>query len=133
MLGEQIGEGRGKRTARRVLATQPQFNVEVSFEDSSKLLGVEGMNIGTYTSMNKPDGSLDGAGQGIFATADGDFVTWKGIGVGRFLAGGVVSYRGALSYSTASAKLARLNSIAGVFEFEVDAAGNTQTKIWEWK
>jgi hypothetical protein len=102
MLGEQIGEGRGKRTARRVLETDPQFSVEVSFEDTSKMLGVDGMNIGTYTSGNKPDGSLYGEGKGVFATMDGDIVTWKGIGIGRLLAGGAVSYRGCLSYSTAS-------------------------------
>jgi len=43
-----------------------------------------------------------------FATLDGDIVTWKGLGVGRFQAG-------------------------GVFEFEVDANGTTSSKIWEWK
>jgi hypothetical protein len=133
MLGEQIGEASGKRTARRVVSTEPRFSVEVSFEDAQKLLGVDGMNIGTYTSGNKPDGSLYGEGQGVFATMDGDIVTWKGIGIGRLQAGGAVSYRGCLSYNTASAKLARLNSIAGVFEFDVDANGNTRSKIWEWK
>src|SRR5215813_8342578 len=132
MLGEQIATGQGKRTSRRIIATNP-LNVEVSFEDVTKMLGVDGMNIGTYTSTPKPDGSLDGEGQGAFATLDGEIVTWKGIGVGRFGAAGAVSYRGTLSYSTTSAKLARLNGIAGVFEFEVDAAGNTTSKIWEWK
>jgi len=43
-----------------------------------------------------------------------------------------VSYRGCLIYSTTSAKLARLNTLAGVFEFEVDAEGNTHSKIWAW-
>jgi hypothetical protein len=132
MLGEQIATGQGKRTSRRIIGTSP-LNVEVSFEDASKMLGVDGMNIGTYTSTPKPDGSLDGYGQGAFATLEGEIVTWKGIGVGRFGAAGAVSYRGTLSYSTTSAKLARLNGIAGVFEFEVDAAGNTSSKIWEWK
>jgi hypothetical protein len=46
---------------------------------------------------------------------------------------GAVSYRGAIYYSTASPKLARLNRIAVVFEYEVDANGNTHTKSWEWK
>ena len=67
MLGEQIGEGRGKRTARRVVCTEPIFKVEVSFEDMTKLLGVDGMNIGTYLSWPKPDGSLHGEGEGVFA------------------------------------------------------------------
>jgi hypothetical protein len=133
MLGEKIGEGRGKRTGRRVVATSPQFKIEVSFEDRSTMLGIEGMNIGTYTSSPKPDGSLDGYGEGVFATLEGEFVTWKGIGVGHFLAAGAVHYAGTLSYSTSSPKLTRLNSIAGVFEFDVDADGNTHSLIWEWK
>jgi hypothetical protein len=133
MLGEQIGSGQGKRTARRVTAVEPVFKVEVSFEDTSKILGVEGMNIGTYTSSPRSDGTLYGEGQGVFATLDGQTVTWKGIGTGVLKPGGAVSYRGCLTYSTTSPKLARLNAIAGVFEFDSDAAGNTVTKTWEWK
>ena len=133
MLGEQIGEGQGKRTARRVVCTEPQFKVEVSFEDMTRLLGIDGINIGTYVSWPKADGSLHGEGEGVFATAEGDMVTWKGIGVGRFGSGGAVSYRGALSYSTRSPRLAKLNAVAGVFEFEVDTNGNVRSKIWEWK
>jgi hypothetical protein len=34
------------------------FNVEVSFEDSTKLLEADGVDIGTYESTSKPDGSL---------------------------------------------------------------------------
>ncbi len=133
MLGEQFEEGRGKRTGRRVICTEPTFKVEVSFEENTKLLGVEGMNIGTYVSSTKPDGSLYGEGEGVFASMDGEIVTWKGMGVGRLGAGGAVSYRGCLSYSTTSSKLARVNTIAGVFEFEVDPNGNTVSKTWEWK
>src|SRR5687767_4472927 len=127
MLGEKIGEGRGKRTARRVVCTEPNFKVEVSFEDVTTLLGVEGVTIATYVSSNKPDGSLHGEGEGVWATRDGETVTWKGSGVGRFKDGGAVSYRGCVSYKTTSSKLARLNTIAGAFEFDVDAAGNTHS------
>lgn len=132
MLSEQIYTGQGKRTARRVLGTQP-FTVEVSFEDKGNLLGLEGANIGTYTSSPRPDGTLAGEGQGIFASADGEVVTWKGIGTGKLKPGGAVSYRGALTFSATSQRLSRLNLIAGVFEFDVDEAGNTATQIWEWK
>lgn len=132
MLSEQIYTGQGKRTARRVLDTQP-FTVEVSFEDKGKLLGLEGANIGTYTSSPRSDGTLAGEGQGIFACADGEVITWKGIGTGRLKAGGAVSYRGALTFNATSQRLSRLNTIAGVFEFDVDEAGNTTTQIWEWK
>jgi len=133
MIGEVIAEGKGARTGRRILATEPQFSVEVSFEEATKLLGADGMNIGTYSSSNKPDGSLYGQGEGVFATMDGEFVTWHGMGVGRFQAGGAVSYRGSLSYRTTSAKLARINAMAGVFEFEVAPDGTTKSTVWEWK
>lgn len=132
MLGEQIGESRGKRGARKVVSVDGGFTVEVSFESTGKVLGHDTNEIGTYCSSSRPDGSLYGEGQGVIITAEGDAATWKGSGVGKFVAGGV-SYRGAIYYTSASPKFARLNSVAAVFEFEVDAAGNTHSKMWEWK
>lgn len=66
-------------------------------------------------------------------TADGEGTTWKGPGAGKFGPAGSVSDRGILYYRTTSQKLARLNNMCGVFEYEMDPAGNTSTKIWEWK
>jgi len=90
-------------------------------------------NMGTYCSGTRPDGTLYGEGQGVIMTQDGEMATWKGQGVGRFQPAGAVTYRGAVYYSTASARLAQLNTVAVVFEFNVDANGNIQTKGWEWK
>ena len=132
MIGEQVGESKGKRLVRRVLASTPP-SVEVSFEDSGSMLGVATSGFGTYTSVIRPDGSLFGEGQGGMGTPEGDMITWKGTGVGKLMPGGAVSYRGMLFYQTASQKLARLNNMCGAFEYEVDAAGNTTSKIWEWK
>jgi hypothetical protein len=131
MSGEKLGEGNGQRGIRKVLSTQPAFKVEVSFEETGKLMGVEGMNMGTYTATTKPDGSLEGIGEGVFATLDGEFVTWRGMGVGRFVEAGAVHYTGMLSYSTTLAKLTKLNSITATFEFEVDAAGKTRSKVYD--
>ena len=134
MLGELISEATGRRTGRRVIdGPGGAPRVEVSFEDNGKLLGLDSNNIGTYWADVKADGTIYGEGQGIAVTKDGDMVSWKGVGTGVFRGGGAVGYRGSLHYTTSSPKLARLNSIAGVFEFEVDAAGNTHGKIWEWK
>ena len=133
MLGEQLGEARGKRTGRRVLSVDGGFKVEVAFEANGKMLGVDNMEIGTYWSESRPDGSLYGEGQGVVITNDGEVATWKGGGVGKFVGGGAVSYRGAIYYTTTSKKLARLNGGAAVFEFDVDPEGNTHAKIWEWK
>lgn len=132
MLGDQIGESNGKRIVRRILSTEPP-TAEVSFEDSGNMLGVATSGSGTYTSVIRPDGSIFGNGQGLIITADGESVLWKGSGLGKFGTGGAVSYRGMLFYQTASQKLARLNNTCGAFEFETDAAGNTNAKVWEWK
>jgi hypothetical protein len=133
MLGELIGELRGNRTGRRVLSTTPAFRVEVSVELSGQLLGIEVNHVATYWSEVRPDGTLYGEGEGVDVTKDGDIATWKGQGVGKFVGGGAVSYRGALYYSTTSPKLARLNTVAAVFEYDVDANGNAHAKLWEWK
>lgn len=132
MLGEQIGESTGKRIVRRALSTDPP-SVEVSFEDSGNMLGVATSGFGTYTSVIRPDGSIYGDGSGAMTTTDGDMIAWKGSGLGKFGQAGAVSYRGILYYRTPSQKLARLNNMCGVFEYEVDSAGNTSSKVWEWK
>jgi len=64
---------------------------------------------------------------------NGDLATWIGQGVGTIKKDGSVSYRGALYYQTSSPKWSRLNSIAGIFEYEVDAQGNARSEISEWK
>jgi hypothetical protein len=132
MIGAQIEEGRGKRTGRRVIATEPVMKVEVSVEETASFLGVEGLNIITYVSHTKPDGSLEGQGEGVFASLQGDIVTWKGMGVGRFGENGSIHYSGSLSFTTTAQKLAKLNGMCVVFEWEIDAQGNTHSKMWEF-
>jgi hypothetical protein len=131
MLGAQIAEGKGKRTGRRVIATKPMLEVEATVEELGTLLGIQGVNIITYRATIKPDGSLDGQGEGAFATPDGDIVTWRGIGVGRFVEGGAMQYCGSLSYTTTSQKFTKLNGVAGVFQWSIDAEGNTHSQIFE--
>ena len=132
MLGEQIGETKGRRLVRRVISIDPP-TAEVSFEDAGQMLGISTTGMGTYTSTVRPDGSIFGHGQGLNMTQDGETVVWSGDGVGKFGPGGSVSYRGMLFFQTASQKLARLNNACGAFEYEVDASGNTVAKMWEWK
>jgi hypothetical protein len=132
MLGELISESTGRRLLRRTLSVDPP-TVEVSFEESGKMIGVNINGFGTYSSVVRGDGSIYGEGQGVIMTQDGEMISWKGSGLGRFKEKGAVSYRGIIYYQTASPKLARLNSAPGVFEYEVDPEGKTQTKVWEWK
>jgi hypothetical protein len=132
MLGQQISETKGKRLVRRVLSVDPP-TAEVSFEDAGQVLGVPVNGMGTYTSVVRADGSIFGHGQGMNMTQDGESITWTGTGVGHFGPGGSVSYRGMLFFRTTSQKLAQLNNSCGAFEYDVDPAGNTISKVWEWK
>lgn len=132
MIGELVSETKGKRLVRRVLAVEPP-TAEVSFEDAGTVLGVATTGMGTYTSTIRADGSIIGHGQGMEMTAEGEAITWIGTGVGKFGPGGSVSYRGMLFFRTTSQKLARVNNLCGAFEYESDSAGNTSSKVWEWK
>jgi hypothetical protein len=114
-----------------VIATAPEARVEVSFEEKITVLGIEGMSIGTYVSAVRADGSVHGEGEGIYMTHEGESVTWKGLGVGRLSPDGSVAYAGSLSYNTTAPRLAKLNGISGIFQFEVDPEGNTRSKAWE--
>jgi hypothetical protein len=106
---------------------------EVSFEDTGKALGVSATDFGTYTSAVRPNGSICGEGQGGMITQDGEIIAWTGSGLGRFKEKGAVGYRGIIYFQTTSQKLARLNSVGGVFKYEVDPEGKTHTKVWGWE
>jgi hypothetical protein len=134
LLGEQIGEDRGKITARRVLRSDDGgLKVEVSMEGSGKFLGIDVMELTTYWSTVQPNGLLYGEGQGIFMTSHGESVQWTGVGRGRFTEQAGVSFRGSIFCQTTSEKLSRLNGVAVLFEHDSDRDGNVVTKYWEWK
>jgi hypothetical protein len=134
MQGDKIGEESGKVTSQRVLPNPGGGpKMETSFQASGTLLGTGHTTTGTYASIVRPDGTIYGEGQGIVMSKEGDMATWVGQGVGTIKKDGAVSYRGAIYYQTASAKWSRLNSVAAMFEYEVDAQGNTRAQLWEWK
>lgn len=117
--------------ARQTRAFHRPPTAKVSFEDSGTILRSRRRRHGTYTSVIGAEGSPHGEGQGIEMTADGEAATWTGTGVGKFGPGGSVSYRGMLLFRTTSQKLARLNNACVAFEYDVDAAGATVSKMWE--
>jgi hypothetical protein len=134
MLGEKIGEMSGKINLQRVLANPGGSpKMETSFEANGSLLGINVKETGTYCTVVRPDGTLYGEGQGVTMTKDGKMATWTGHGVGTTKKDGTASYRGALYYQTSPPRLSRLNKVALLFEYEVDAEGNTRSEFWEWK
>jgi len=134
MLGEKIGELSGKVTSQRVLPNPGGGpKMETSHQISGKLLGVEATETATYWSVVRPDGTLFGEGQGVAMGKDGDLATWIGQGVGTIGQAGAISFRGAVYYQSSSPKWLRLNSVAAIFEYEVDGQGNSRSQLWEWK
>lgn len=136
MLGEKLYDIQGKITGQRVLpgATPGDVQVEVSFQGTGAILGIDTIESGTYVASMKPSGVLAGEGQGLSLTKDGDAVCWHGTGIGKPTGKGMAaSWRGSIQYSTQSQKLSRLNTTAAVFEWDVDENGNTKGKSFEWR
>jgi hypothetical protein len=63
----------------------------------------------------------------------GEMATWTGQGVGTMLPSGGVSFRGAIYLYSTSPKWQRLNSVASLFEYEVDTDDNFKGTLTEWK
>jgi hypothetical protein len=134
MLGELLGQARGKVVSYRILSVDNgAATVEVSFRDSGTVVGVDYVEMGTYCSKPSPEGFLYGSGQGVLMSKAGGQATWIGHGIGKFKAAGGVSWRGALYFQSGTDDLARLNGVVSVFEYETDAEDNTTSSYWEWK
>jgi len=63
----------------------------------------------------------------------GALATWVGQGTGTIAADSSVEYRGAIYLYSTSDAWKRLNSVAPLFEYRVDADGNYNAEFWEWK
>jgi hypothetical protein len=121
-------------TVQRVLANPGGGpKIETSFQASGSILSVDIKDTGTYYTFVRPDGTQYGEGQGVMVTKDGEMATWTGHGVGAMNKDGTASYRGAIYLQTMPAQLSRLNKIAVLFEYHVDAEGNMRSDYWEWK
>jgi hypothetical protein len=133
MLGEKIGEESGKVTTRRILPGDDYrfVKMEITFEAQGTLLGMPGMNIGTYTIFERVPGQLYGEGQGIYMMSDGESAIWNGHGVGHMTANGI-AFAAAVAFQ-AGGKLAPLNSVMAMVEHTTDNDGNAHSVLYEWK
>jgi len=138
MLGEKVSEWRGKNVSQKMLPSEvsgpPRF--EVTGEASGTILGIEATLMVTYQGTVRPDGLIYGEcqNQGFIMTKDGDMATFTASGLGRFTGQGqATSWRGPIYHQTASQKLARLNEVVIVYEWDIDENGNIEGTFWEWK
>lgn len=137
MLGDVLGEHRGKVTGMRVLpGGDPRYlRMEISIQEAGPLCGIQATDVGTYTAFERIPGQIYGEGQGIISTADGESAIWNGHGVGWMTGRGMgMTFRFSVAYQASSTgKLARLNKVLVIGEHTVDESGNTHTQFWEWK
>ncbi len=136
MLGEQIiPDEQGKIIGTRVLPSKPGQGpkMEMTFQTTGKILGMDFNNIGTIRSAPKSEGSLYFKGQGVVTTQGGDMASWTTQGVGKPTGPGAADIRGIVLFETSSESLARLNGMCVVVEAETDGSGNLSAKLWEWK
>ena len=134
MLGEKLGESRGKATGTRVLASEgKRVKVEVSFQGKGQILGREISDTGTYWQTVREDGVLYGEGHVLLMTKEGDIADWTGFGVGRPVgAAPAARYAVCGCFQSASERLHRLTTTATVTEYEVDDQGAYHWTMWEW-
>jgi hypothetical protein len=133
-LGDKLGESSGRITGTRVLGSEgQQVKVEVSFEGRGTMLGEDIADMGTYWQTVRPGGVLYGEGDVLWLTNDGESVRWWGFGVGRPTGAPPAGHFAVCgSAQTESQSLDRLNSVATVIEYDVDAEGYYRWTLWEW-
>jgi hypothetical protein len=142
MLGEQYAELKGKVTSQRVLDVEGP-TIETTVSTTGTMKGVQVQEMITFIGTPTETGVLHGVGKGIITTiGDGgelEMVPYTGEGIGRFDSSGSIKWRGSVftrkQYfsSLSQGKLSFLNNMVGIFESEIDAAGNFSEKMWEWK
>jgi hypothetical protein len=137
MLGDLVYEAQGKVTGYRVLDVAEGPWIEVTIMQNGTLKGgIEATDMVTYWSVPRPGGAYYAEGKGVFMVKDnpGEIAMWAGQGIAHYL-GQKRRDVGSVFCSTASTsgKLAFLNNMVGVFEYETDGTGNSGGKIWEWK
>ena len=134
MLGELIGEFKGKITKYRVtgiLASGPK--IEVSHKQTGKMLGVDALDMATYWSMMTGPDVLYGEGQGAIKSMSGEMACYRASGTSKMMKGSIPVWRGMLYFQSPTPKWGVLNGIAVVYEYAIDANENTHVKLWEWK
>ena len=135
MSGELIGESRGKIIGTRVvelLETSPK--IETTDQAAGKLLGIESRDLSTAWSVWRSPDTFHAEGVGVVTSNDGEMAMYTGMGMGK----GSVSdpetlFHGLLFFRSSTPGWSRLNGIAVILEYTVDAEGNSRSRLWEWK
>jgi hypothetical protein len=137
MLGQLLYESKGKITDQRILSVENGIpKIEISIIGTGIFTGSLEVNSNwTYWVIQRSDGTSHSEGRGVVMTRDGrEVATGTGRAEGKKVQSGKTRYVGSIFYETHSDdKLAFLNHLVGVNEYEVDSSGNYEHRLWEWK
>ena len=124
----------GKKVGWRVLPPDDHGpRMEISYQGTGKILGVETTETGTYTAVARPNGTFFADAHGISIANNGTIISWTGQGIGIPDGNGMVSYRGVLFFNSTAPTFSRLGTVTGISEYEVSEDGPLFGKVWEWK
>jgi hypothetical protein len=129
MLGEQIGEFKGKNIGWRVL---PDGKIETTAEGTGRIFGMDVWLISTSVGT-MANGIFIGEVNSMMTTMTGDSVMMKGNAVAWSTGNGGGTTRVATINTSQAQKLARLNKVIALHEYDTDRDNNYNGKIWEWK
>jgi hypothetical protein len=134
-LGELIGEESGSVSSFRVTREGLGVKIETQFQATGKILGLDVVDYATYWAIMRPDGNFDGGSDGMIVASNGEAAAYSGKGVGHMLGrGGAATWHGAQFCVSTGKTLGRLNSVATLFEFDIDETARKMTiKLYEWK
>ncbi len=140
MLGELIYESTGKIVSQKVVdigdINNPSAKVELSYSGSGYMQGIGNVTeTWTFVNTHLINNITQGIGKGVIMTDDGNGVaTATELGRGFHMSPESIVYPAARVFSTDSnGKLAFLNELVGVTQWEVDSLGNYKVKMWQWK
>jgi hypothetical protein len=132
-IGRLLPDEQGRVVLRLVLSLKAgAAKVETTFETAGSFHDIHYANLGTCSSVIRPDGTLYGEWQRALRTVDNDTAIWRGISVGTYLDETEHSrtYRGALTIENAVGVLSELNGVFAVFELEIDDNGKVHHQVW---
>lgn len=138
-LGNPFFEEKGKVINQRVLAVEPEVQIEYIISLNGIMNGnVRIIDNGTLITSPRGRGEIFySQGQGIIATNDGiEMATWTSQGIENVgKEDNKKLLHGSAFYRTASSRgnLAFLNNVMTIFESETDECGKISNREWQWK
>lgn len=137
MLGELVIESTGQISGVRVLplSATGEIRTESSFVGSGRMLGIEMVDVGTFIQTLRSDGVLHiEEGSVVITGPQGEVAFLNGFALGKPLGAGNSAHFASCGVMRSTAHdWKRLNAVAIVCEYDVDAQGKFSVRAWEWK